>query len=136
MEYVFYNNKTINWKFIPESESGETPNSLFTCFQEMSNHLKLDSYLSREKLFVPNLLSILSIKSVLEAMVLAILSFIDNLLNLDHVNLEEQDHILLYGIVLMHLCMLFTRKSILIHLHWEHKRQIIMGPMKLELIYF
>ena len=95
MEYVFYNKKTIGWEIYP-SDNNETPSSLFTCFLEMSNHLKLDSYLSREKLFVPNLLSVSSIKSVLEAMVLVILNFIENLLTLEHENHEDQDNILLH----------------------------------------
>ena len=97
-------------KFIKKSESTQTPNSLVTCFMEMSNHLKLASFLKPKNLFVPNILSIMYIKSVLEAMVLGIFSFIDNLLNLEHGNHEDQDNILLHGMVLMHLCMLFTSK--------------------------
>ena len=85
MEYVFYNNKTPSLeKFIQESESNQTPSSLFTCFLEMNNHLKLGSFLKREKSLVPNIPSIMSIKSVSKAMVSTIMSFSENILNLEH----------------------------------------------------
>ena len=73
-------------KFIQESESSETLSLVFTCFMEMSNCLKLGSFLKREKSLVPNIPSIMSIKSVSKAMVSTILSFDKNLPNLEHGN--------------------------------------------------
>ena len=68
-------------KFIEESGSSETPISLF--FYENEKPLKLTSFLKREKSLSPNILSIPSIKSVSKAMVLVILSFVVNLMNLE-----------------------------------------------------
>ena len=84
-------------KFIQECERGETPGHCFTCFIEMYNYLKLVSFIKREKLLVPNMMSILPIKIVSKAMVLAILNFLENLLNFDHGNHENQDNIMLHG---------------------------------------
>ena len=87
-------------KFIQESESIETPSSLSTCFLEMGNHLNLASFLKRKKLFVPNILSIKSIKSVSKDMALTILRLVEYLLNMEIGNHEHQDKILLHGIFL------------------------------------
>ena len=90
--------KSLDKKFIQESGSRETPSSLFTCFLEMNNHLKLASFLNREKSLYLNILSIMTIKNISQTMVLAIPSFVENLLNLEHGNHENQDNILLHGI--------------------------------------
>ena len=55
---------------------------------EISNNLKLDSFLKREKSLLPNILSIMFAKIILEAMVPTILSFVDNLLNLEHMKIK------------------------------------------------
>lgn len=123
-------------KFRQESGSNETPSSLFTCFLEMSKSIKLASFLRREKSLVPNILSILSVKSVSEAMVSAILSFIENLLNLEDGNDEEQENILLQEILLPHLDILFTSMQNLVQLRRGNKRKSIAGPGKRELRIF
>ena len=84
-------------KIIQESESSEIPNSLFTCFLEMRNHLNLSSVLKREQSFFLNILSIMSIKCVSKYIVLEILSLVESLLNLEHGNHEDQDNILLHA---------------------------------------
>lgn len=109
-------------KFTQESGSNKTPSSLFICFLEMSKSLKLASFLQREKSLVPNILSILSVKSVSEAMVSAILSFVENLLNLEDGNDEDQENVLLQEILLPHLDILFTSMQNLVQLRRESKR--------------
>ena len=80
--------KSLDKKFIQESGSRETPSSLFICFLEMNNHLKLASFLKRDKSLVPNIPTIMFVKSVLEAMISTILTFVENLLNLEHMKIK------------------------------------------------
>ena len=63
----------------------------------MRNHLKLASFLNREKSLCLNILSIMTIKNISQTMVLEIPSFVENLLNLEHGNHENQDNIMLHG---------------------------------------
>ena len=55
---------------------------------EISNTLKIASFLKREKSLLLNILSIMFVKIVLEAMVSTILSFVENLLNLEHMKIK------------------------------------------------
>lgn len=69
--------------FKQEGFSGQKPSSLFSCFLAMSRSEKLVSLLCREQNLVPDILSILSVKSVSEAIVACVLNFVENLLILD-----------------------------------------------------
>ena len=80
--------KSLDKKFTHESGSRKTPSSLFTCFLEMNNHLKLASFLKRDKSLVPNIPTIMFVKSVLEAMISTILTFVENLLNMEHMKIK------------------------------------------------
>ncbi|XP_004305310.1 PREDICTED: small subunit processome component 20 homolog [Fragaria vesca subsp. vesca] len=69
--------------FKQEGFSGQKPSSLFSCFLAMSRSEKLVSLLCREQNLVPDILSILSVKSASEAIVACVLNFVENLLILD-----------------------------------------------------
>ncbi|XP_057867600.2 uncharacterized protein LOC131074886 isoform X2 [Cryptomeria japonica] len=114
-------------KFRQESGSSETPSSLFTCFLAMSESRKLASFLQREKMLVPNILAILSVKGVSESMISAVLTFVENLLDLDDINNEDQDKALLEEILLPHLDILFTSMQNLIQLRHKKRRKNTTG---------
>jgi len=76
--------------FKQEGSSSEKPSSLFSCFVAMSRSHRLVSLLSRETKLVPDIFSILSVKSASEAIVSCVLKFVENLLNLDS-ELDDKD---------------------------------------------
>ncbi|KAH9312457.1 hypothetical protein KI387_027492, partial [Taxus chinensis] len=123
-------------KFRQESSSSDTPSSLFTCFLAMSESSKLASFLQTEKSLVPSILSILSVKGVSDAMISAVLTFVENILNLDDGNNEDQDNVLLQEILLPHLDILFQSMQNLVQLRHENRRKNATGPGKQELRIF
>jgi U3 small nucleolar RNA-associated protein 20 len=77
--------------FKQEGSSSEKPSSLFSCFVAMSRSHRLVSLLSREKNLVPDIFSILSVMSASKAIVSCVLTFVENLLNLDCELNDEED---------------------------------------------
>jgi len=77
--------------FKQEGSSSEKPSSLFSCFVAMSRSHKLVSLLSRENNLVPDIFSILSVTSASKAIVSCVLTFVENLLNLDSELNDEED---------------------------------------------
>ncbi|KAK9288950.1 hypothetical protein L1049_017421 [Liquidambar formosana] len=71
--------------FKQEGSSSEKPSSLFSCFIVMSRSHNLVSLLYREKNIIPDIFSILTVKTASEAIVSCVLEFIENLLTLDNV---------------------------------------------------
>ncbi|KAM7259266.1 hypothetical protein ACFE04_015007 [Oxalis oulophora] len=69
--------------FKQEGSSSEKPSSLFACFLAMSSSLQLAPLLNREKNLVPDVFSILAVRTASEAILRCVLSLIENLLNLD-----------------------------------------------------
>ncbi|CAL0335754.1 unnamed protein product [Lupinus luteus] len=70
-------------KFKQEAASSEKPSSLLSCFVAMSANQKLAALLCREESLVPDIISIISVKSASEAVVFFVLKFIENLLDVD-----------------------------------------------------
>lgn len=68
--------------FRQESSSCEKPSSLFSCFVSMTRSRKLFPLLYREVSLIPDIFSILTVDSASEAIVMCVLDFIENLLNL------------------------------------------------------
>ncbi|KAE8036875.1 hypothetical protein FH972_009508 [Carpinus fangiana] len=77
--------------FKQESSRREKPSSLFSCFVAMSRSHRLVSLLSREKNLVPNIFSILSVMTASKTIVSCVLTFVENLLNLDSESNDEED---------------------------------------------
>ena len=65
--------------------------SLSSCFVAMSRSHRLVSLLSWEKNLVPNIFSILSVMTASKAIVSCVLTFVENLLNLDSELNDEED---------------------------------------------
>ncbi|KAL6992171.1 hypothetical protein U1Q18_010278 [Sarracenia purpurea var. burkii] len=74
--------------FKQEGASSEKPSSLLSCFLSMSGSYKLVSLLYREENLVPDIFSILTVPTASEAILSCVLTFVENLLNLDN----ELDH--------------------------------------------
>ncbi|KAI3837631.1 hypothetical protein MKX03_029756 [Papaver bracteatum] len=70
--------------FKQEGSSSEKPSSLFSCFLAMSRSQTLVSLLHREESLVPSIFSVLTVKTASSAIISSVLSFIENLLNLDN----------------------------------------------------
>ncbi|KAJ0966400.1 hypothetical protein J5N97_027538 [Dioscorea zingiberensis] len=68
--------------FKKEGSSSEKPSSLFSCFVSMSQSPTLFLLLHREENLVPNIFSILTVKTASDAIISSVLNFIWNLLNL------------------------------------------------------
>lgn len=77
--------------FKQEGSSSEKPSSLFSCFVAMTGSYRLVSLLSREKNLVPDIFTILSVTSASDAIVSCVLTFVENLLNLDSEMDDEDD---------------------------------------------
>ncbi|XP_047333762.1 small subunit processome component 20 homolog [Impatiens glandulifera] len=73
-----------------EGASSEKPSSLFSCFLAMSSSHKLVYLLHKENNLVPDIFSMLNVKTASEAIVSCVLKFVQNLLTLDN-ELDEGD---------------------------------------------
>ncbi|KAI6693975.1 hypothetical protein NL676_021685, partial [Syzygium grande] len=89
-DLFFHSVKPLIEGFKQEGSSSEKPSSLFSCFLSMSRSHKLVSLLCREQRLVPDMFSMLAITTASEAIVSAVLKFIENLLSLDS-DLGEED---------------------------------------------
>ncbi|KAE9587003.1 hypothetical protein Lalb_Chr23g0269101 [Lupinus albus] len=78
-------------KFKQEAASSEKPSSLLSCFVAMSANQKLAALLCRKENLVPDIFSILSVKSASEAVIYFVLKFIENLLDVDN-QLDNEDN--------------------------------------------
>lgn len=77
-------------KFKQEAASSEKPSSLLSCFLAMSANHKLVSLLCREESLIPDIFSIVSVKSASQDIVYCVLKFVENLLSLDN-QLNNED---------------------------------------------
>lgn len=107
--------------FKQEGSSSEKPSSLFSCFIAMSRSHKLASLLYKEKNLVPDIFSILTVKTASEAIVSCVFEFIENILNLD--NELDEDGIIevvllpnLGALICSIQCLFQTRKKLVKHL--------------------
>ncbi|KAI4344960.1 hypothetical protein L6164_012132 [Bauhinia variegata] len=90
-EIFFTSVKPLIDKFKQEGASSEKPSSLFSCFLAMSRNHKLVALLCREESLVPDIFSILRVKSASEAVISCVLKFAENLLSLD-IELDDEDN--------------------------------------------
>ena len=89
-DLFFKSVKPLVESFKQEGSSGEKPSSLFSCFAAMTRSQKLVTLLCWEKNLVPDIFSILTVTSASEAILRYVLTFIENLLNLDN-ELDNDD---------------------------------------------
>ncbi|KAH9659578.1 hypothetical protein KPL70_023897 [Citrus sinensis] len=89
-DFFFESVKPLIDAFKMEGSSSEKPSSMFSCFLAMSRSHWLVSHFRREKNQVPNIFSILTVKTASKAILSFILKFIGNLLNLDN-ELDDED---------------------------------------------
>lgn len=69
--------------FKQEGSSSEKPSALFSCFIAMSKSANLVPLLCRKKNLIPDIFSILTVRTASEAIVSCVLKFAENLLSLD-----------------------------------------------------
>ncbi|XP_061369187.1 uncharacterized protein LOC133312060 isoform X1 [Gastrolobium bilobum] len=113
-------------KFKQEAANSEKPSSLLSCFLAMSANHKLVALLCKKESLVPDIFSIISVKSASEAVIYSVLKFVENLLSLDN-QLDNEDssaqRVLLSNVeVLMNsMCCLFRSNN-------AAKRKLIKSP--------
>lgn len=88
--------------FRQEGSSSEKPSSLFSCFVTMSRSPTLVSLLDREESLVPTIFSILTVKTTSDAIITYALTFVENLLNLDH-DFEHHEDCAIKRVLLPHI---------------------------------
>ncbi|KAK9122055.1 hypothetical protein Syun_019672 [Stephania yunnanensis] len=117
--------------FKQEGSSSERPSSLFSCFLAMSRSHQLVSLLNREENLVPSILSILTMKTTSDAMVISVLSFIENLLNL-HGELDDKEDLAMKGILLPNVAMLISSLHSFFQCCQETRRKLMRQIGKTE----
>lgn len=110
-------------RFKLEGSSSEKPSSLFACFIVMSKSPKLVSLLARQPNLVPTIFSILSVSTASDAIVSAVLEFIENLLKLDSdLDLDETEDNLVKKVLLPHVDILVQSLHDLCKIRSEFQR--------------
>lgn len=104
--------------FKQEGSSSEKPSSLFSCFVAMSRSPTMFLLLHREESLVPNIFSILTVRTASDAIISAVLNFAWNLLNLVD-DLSQQVDDSLKAILLLHINTLVSNLSMLVQTHKE-----------------
>lgn len=110
--------------FKQEGSSSERPASLFSCFVAMSRSHQLVSFLNREENHVPSIFPILRMKTVSDAIVISVLSFNENLLNLDD-ELDNKENLAMKGILLPNVGTLISSLHSFLQCCQETRRYII-----------
>ncbi|XP_058078049.1 uncharacterized protein LOC131226271 isoform X2 [Magnolia sinica] len=121
--------------FKQEGSSSEKPSSLFSCFVTMSRSPKLVLLLDCEKSLIPNIFSILTVKTASDAIITCVLNFIENLLHMDN-DLEGHEDCTVKRIILPHIDELIISLHTLFHCHKVTQRKSAMWPGKTELRIF
>ncbi|ERN01577.1 U3 small nucleolar RNA-associated protein 20 [Amborella trichopoda] len=134
-DIFFVSVKPLVDSFKQEGPSSEKPSSLFSCFLAMSKTPELVHLFQREDKLVPSVFSVLSIRSASNAMISAVLSFVENLLLLFDEDSGSGHHELEMSL-LPHLNTLFYNLRELIQHHKGSQRSSITGPGKMELRIF
>jgi U3 small nucleolar RNA-associated protein 20 len=110
-------------RFKLEGASSEKPSSLFSCFITMSKSPKLVSLLARQPNLVPTVFSILSVSTASDAIVSAVLEFVENLLKLDNdLDLDEREDNLAKEVLLPHVDVLVQSLHDLYKIRSEFQR--------------
>ncbi|GAV59009.1 LOW QUALITY PROTEIN: DRIM domain-containing protein, partial [Cephalotus follicularis] len=120
--------------FKQEGSTSEKPSSLFSCFLAMSRSQRLVSQLNREKNLVSDIFSILTVTTASGAIVSCVLSFIENLLNLDS-ELDDKDSAI-KSIVLSNLEVLACSLHYLFRSDSATKRKLVKYPGEQEIRIF
>ncbi|XP_068649715.1 uncharacterized protein [Aristolochia californica] len=122
--------------FKQEGSSSEKPSSLFSCFLAMSRSSFLVSLLAREEHLVPSIFSILTVKTASDAIVTSVLSFIENLLNLDS-DFESQEDSGIKRVLLPNLeALIFNLHCLFTCRKGASSRKSVTWPGKTELKIF
>ncbi|KAK9281533.1 hypothetical protein L1049_004436 [Liquidambar formosana] len=120
--------------FKQEGSSSEKPSSLFSCFIVMSRSHNLVSLLYREKNIIPDIFSILTVKTASEAIVSCVLEFIENLLTLDS-ELDDKDNAI-KRVLVSNLEALVCSLHYLFQSYNAIKRKLVKCPGERELRIF
>ncbi|KAJ7564585.1 hypothetical protein O6H91_02G024400 [Diphasiastrum complanatum] len=88
-EIFFQANESSIYRIKDESISSSTPGALFSCLLAMSKSLELASFLTCNKVLIPNVLSILSAKRASTSIISATLKFVENILHLENIDNGE-----------------------------------------------
>lgn len=94
--------------FAAENHSSTAPGAVFSCLLAMGKSLVLAPLLTRNTSIVPNLVAVFSYKTATPAVIAAVVSFVENILNLEEEGDEEGKEIV-KTVLLPHLGVLLTR---------------------------
>lgn len=121
--------------FKQEGSSSEKPSALFSCFIAMSKSANLVPLLCRKKNLIPDIFSILTVRTASEAIVSCVLKFAENLLSLDKELNNEDSNI--------KIALIPNIATLISSLHWffccdttMSKRKFVRCPGETELRIF
>ncbi|KAF9622576.1 hypothetical protein IFM89_032475 [Coptis chinensis] len=134
-DIFFRSVKTSVDAFKQEGASSERPSSLFSCFLALSRSHSLAALLQREESLVPAIFSILTVKSASSAITASVLTFVENLLNLDS-NMDNNGDFAINSVVLPNLGPLVNSLHIFFQGDRDSKRKSFKWPKKTELRIF
>ncbi|XP_057754877.1 uncharacterized protein LOC130974144 isoform X1 [Arachis stenosperma] len=118
--------KSLIAKFKQETATSEKPSSLLSCFVAMSGNNKLVALLRTRESLVPDIFSIISLKSASEAVLYSVMNFVDNLLSLDN-QLDDEDNPA-RRVLLSHIKALIDSMWCLFGSDRSVKRKLIRSP--------
>ncbi|CAL9158827.1 unnamed protein product [Musa hybrid cultivar] len=107
--------------FKHEGSSSEKPSSLLSCFVAMSRSHVLVPLLDKEANLVPTIFSMLTVRTASDAIISSVLSFIENLLNLDNSE-DHQENDSPKGILVPHLDVLIQSFHLLLQSRKVHRK--------------
>ncbi|CAL9093376.1 unnamed protein product [Musa textilis] len=107
--------------FKHEGSSSEKPSSLLSCFVAMSRSHVLVPLLDKEANLVPTIFSMLTVRTASDAIISSVLSFIENLLNLDNSE-DHQETDSPKGILVPHLDVLIQSFHLLLQSRKVHRK--------------
>ncbi|KAJ8506605.1 hypothetical protein OPV22_007491 [Ensete ventricosum] len=107
--------------FKREGSSSEKPSSLLSCFVAMSRSHVLVPFLDKEANLVPTIFSMLTVRTASDAIISSVLSFIENLLNLDNSEYHQETDSP-KGILVPHLDVLMQSFHLLLQSRKVHRK--------------
>ncbi|BBN08979.1 U3 small nucleolar RNA-associated protein 20 [Marchantia polymorpha subsp. ruderalis] len=120
-------------RFVDENSSSTSPGALMQCFILMSQRMDLAPLLSKNPMLVPNLLSVLSVRGASSPVISAVLSFVENILDLLKTGFEDHRVEAVRGILTPHLSILLStfRDCLTFHRESTSERRLLKRELKI-----
>ncbi|KAG6556135.1 hypothetical protein Mapa_002076 [Marchantia paleacea] len=120
-------------RFVDENSSSTSPGALMQCFIMMSQRMELAPLLSKNPMLVPNVLSVLSVRGASSPVISAVLSFVENILDLLNAGTQDQRVEAVRGILTPHLSLLLStfRDCLTFHRESTSERRLVKRELKI-----